>query len=85
MLASQIIGNANNDQITRKIMDLVADALTNASVQVQVDDYIDSFRMVGVNNGERVFTGKRTLIVTVDGGEPGLKVDYADPAGCCGD
>ena len=82
MMYSQIDSASLNEDIARQIICQVAGAMSYSGVPVKCTEYAQSKRVNGADGG-RIFTGKRTIVIEIDGGDPNLEVNYND-ASCCG-
>ncbi len=79
MLGTQIIGGATNERVTRSVVDFVTVALSGAKLQVQCREYRQAMTL----EGQKVLTGRKTIVIEIDDGDPDLQIEYL-AADCCG-
>ena len=82
MQISQITAQSISEEAAKSMIQRVAESITQTDRPVQLTEYAQSVRVNGADGG-RIFSGKRTIVITVDGGDPNLEIEYLE-AGCCG-
>lgn len=84
MVKSSLVGGARNNAFVQSVMDLVAAAI-DAAATVRVEDFAQTIKVDGANYGKPFETGKRTIVIRLDGGDPEIEFEYLGGGGCCGE
>lgn len=83
MRTHQTIGHHSDATIIGDITSRIADALADAKTTIQFSDYQESIKVDGVNGGERMLTGNRTIVIEIGAGDKDVEIVYS-PSDCCG-
>lgn len=83
MRTHQTIGHPSDAAVVRDITARIAEALSDAKTTIQFADYQESIKVDGVNGGERMLTGNRTIVIEIGAGDKDVEIVYS-PSDCCG-
>lgn len=78
MLSHHAVGHSCQADLIAEILDRVGRMLAESRLQIRYDEYRGSVKI----EGQRLATGKNTILITCDGGDP--DVDVMVDSNCCG-
>lgn len=74
-----IVGHSSQADTVTQILTRVEQMLTESKLKIHFNEYRDSVKL----EGQRIRTGKNTIVIECDGGDPDVEV-VIDSGNCCG-
>lgn len=84
MITSQATVSLREKGSAKQIADTIKESLAGSGEFAQVTEYSESIKIPDVNDGKRFYTGRKTIVILVGGGDPDIKIEVLkEVSGCC--